>query len=163
MNRLLLCLLLAIPASVAMAQSYALCNQVIGATGKSAVNAGRHFAYTVGEAIISTESSANFTLTQGFHQPDICAIVSAFSPELADWHISVFPNPAEQQFHIQFAANRGQLIATVTDPFGRLIISRQSIQNDYTLDCASWQAGVYFLFLETPANNAFASLRLVKL
>ncbi len=167
MNRFLILVLLsgAIPVLL-QAQNIGICNQVLSATGKSSIQAGRYYAYTVGEPFILTLEGNTRELTQGFHQPDLCQLVATSNLDLAAWSIEVFPNPTSDFLHIQYSADQnGALEASVYDVLGHLVLAGQTLaQPDGSLlDCASWQAGLYFLQLRDPATQATATVRFIRL
>ena len=150
----------------AKSQNYSLCQQVIAAAGKSGQMGNRYYSYTIGEPFITTLSSAGNKLTQGFHQPELCKLVSTQSLELEKWQIEVFPNPTQDFLNIRFAPRADErLYARVYDLLGRPILQQIILdQPDGTqLDCSNWQAGVYFLQLSTVNGSASAVHRFVRL
>ncbi|MEO6037151.1 MAG: T9SS type A sorting domain-containing protein [Saprospiraceae bacterium] len=167
MNRFILVALLscAIP-TFNQAQSIGICIQVLSASGKSTVQAGRYYAYTVGEPFIFTLEGSSRDLTQGFHQPDLCQLVATNDLDLATWNIEVFPNPTTDFLHIQYSTGQnGALEASVFDILGHLVVDNAPLSqpDDAQLDCSSWQAGVYFLLLRDPTTRATATVRFVRL
>ncbi len=167
MNRFVLLALLGCAFPIFLqAQTIGICNQVISATGKSSVQAGRYYAYTVGEPFILTLQGSSRDLTQGFHQPDLCQLVATSNLDLAAWSIEVFPNPTTDFLHIQYSADQsGHLEAAVYDVLGHLVLTQQTLSqpDGSLLDCASWQAGIYFLQLRDPATQATATVRFIRL
>ncbi len=169
MNRFLLLALLACLSpcvSQAQDQNLGLCEQVLAVAGKSVVRAGRYYAYTIGEPFIFTLQGATTTVTQGFHQPELCVMVATHDVELADWQIQVFPNPTTDFLHIQYSADHNsQLEAAVFDVLGHLIVDQVSLDrpDDSLIDCSTWQAGLYFLQLRDPATHAVATVRFIRL
>jgi len=151
---------------VSTAQDATLFNQVVGTTGRFAVQQGRTFAYTIGEVVIPTLSSSNVVLTQGFHQPEQTRIVSVGDPDLTDWDILVFPNPVSEVLTVRYSPEKGSVLtATVVDLVGRVIITDQPLADPggTLLDCRLWQPGVYFLILTDPVSRATAMTRVVRL
>ena len=167
MNRFLsLAALLCLGAHFSQAQGYENCIQVISASGKSGTQAGLTFTYTVGEAVISTLSGSNNKLTQGFHQPELCQLVSTDDFDLAAWNLEVFPNPTSDVLNIRFSAEQGQMLrASVYNLLGQVMLSDQPLTQPggSRIDCASWQPGVYILQLQDPATRGVAALRFVRL
>lgn len=122
-------------------------------------------AYTVGEVVIFTGSVGDFIFTQGFHQPEQTKIVSVDQPELADWNIEVFPNPATDRLTVRFSAEReSALRVNVLDLLGRVILDASPLSEPTgsIIDCSLWQPGVYFLQLLDP-QQAHATVRIVRL
>ena len=148
------------------AQNIGICIQVLSASGKSTVQAGRYYAYTVGEPFIFTMEGNTRDVTQGFHQPDLCQLVATNDLDLAAWNIGVFPNPTSDLLHIQYSAGQnGALEASVFDILGHLVVSNAPLSQPEgsQLDCSAWQAGVYFLLLRDPATQATATVRFIRL
>jgi hypothetical protein len=107
------------------------------------------------------------TLTQGFHQPDICQSVATKDLDLAAWEIEVFPNPTADFLNIRFSDENGSgaLRASVFDVLGRAMLLQQPLDepSGTSLNCQAWQSGVYFLRLEDAATGAAATVRFVRL
>lgn len=169
MNRFLIAALLAClfsTPSQAQSQDIDLCMQVLSSTGKSTVRAGRYYAYTVGESFIFTLEGQTTDFTQGFHQPDYCLLVSTSAVDLSDWEIQVFPNPTTDLLYIQYSADHnGRLEAVVFDVLGHLMINSTSLNQPEgsSIDCSTWQTGVYFLQLRDPVTQAVATVRFIRL
>lgn len=166
MNRFfLLALFLCALSNFTFAQDYQTCIQVISASGKSGTQGGLTFTYTVGEAAITTISGSR-KLTQGFHQPELCMLVSTDDFDLAAWNVEVFPNPTADRLTIRYSDEKGAILrASVFNLLGQVLVSNQPLtQPDGSiLDCASWQPGVYILQLQDPATSGFATMRFVRL
>ena len=149
---------------IGAAQDATYFNQVIGSTGRFAVQNGRSYAYTVGEVVIPTVTSGNQVLTQGFHQPEHTRIVSVGNPDLTDWDIRVFPNPVSDLLTIQFSTAKGSSLgATVVDVVGKVVLTDQPVSAGSLLDCRAWQPGVYFVILTDPITRASAMTRVIRL
>lgn len=148
-------------------QNISLCNQVLASGGKQTVQQGNTWAWTVGEPVIFTLGPiGNHLLTQGFHQPDLCLPVSTQESSLAEWSIEVFPNPATDRLFVRFSdVSTGDLHARVFDLMGRPVLSDAVLDTPEgtLLDCADWQAGVYFLQLVDARTSATATIRFIRL
>ncbi len=152
--------------SSTQAQNNETCRQVIGAAGKYSQNGARYYAYTVGEVVVFTGASANARITQGFHQPELCALVSTQDITLNAWGIEVYPVPTDHFLNIRFSAEKeGHLIASVFDIMGRLqtgpLVLTDPAQS--SIDCSSWQPGVYFLRLKASDSNAVSTIRFIRI
>lgn len=148
------------------AQNATVFNQVIGSTGHVGLQQGLIYSYTVGEAVITTLSSDERILTQGFHQPEHTILVSIDDPVFADWDIQAFPNPVSDQLTIRFSSDKpASLRATVIDLAGRIMASEIPLPDPSgsMLDCRSWQPGVYFIQIRDTTNRAFATIRVIRL
>lgn len=166
MNRLhytFLILLLSLP-TLSFSQDYSQCMQAIGTTGKTAKRDGMHFTYTVGEAVTLTLQGGVHTLTQGFHQPDVCVTVSTDDVDLAAWNIEVFPNPATDLLTVKYAADQTRsLRASVYTLLGDVVLTQQPLTQPEgsRLDCSQWAGGLYLLTLTDPESGATATVRVV--
>lgn len=167
MNRLLLTAMLwhwALANS--SAQDATLFNQVIASTGKSAVQQGLIYTYTVGEAVIPTFTIGDYTLTQGFNQPEQTRIVSIDDPGFVDWQVEAFPNPVTSFLTIRYTAFPDRTLrVTVVDLLGRIVLANYLLDEPAgtQLDCRSWQPGVYLLRLEDATTHSTATARIVRL
>lgn len=149
----------------AQTKPYDVCIQVIGATGKATSRDGMHFTYTVGEPVILTRKGGIYTLTQGFHQPDLCVTVSTHDLDLAAWSIEVFPNPAMDFLTVRFDSEKSNALnISVFDLLGQAVITDRPLTdpNGSLLSCSDWQPGIYLLQLQDPATKAVATVRVVK-
>ncbi len=147
------------------AQDATVFNQVIGTTGRSAVQQGRSYSYTLGEVAIITLRSNSRILTQGFHQPEQTRLVSVFTPGFEAWEVQVFPNPVSSQLTVRFSSEHGAALrASVFDLLGRQVVNHLMLTDSEgsTLDCQSWEPGVYFLILSDPAGQGQSTTRIIK-
>lgn len=169
MNRSIRCLLVFFLLSGAVrSQDISLCNQVLSAAGKTAVEQGNTWAWTVGEPVIFTFGPVvDRILTQGFHQPDLCLpAVSTDDATLADWQIEVFPNPTSDVLHVRFSVEKtGALTATVFDLLGRVVLANALLDSpdDAVIDCSAWLPGVYLLHLQDRDTRASTLVRFVRI
>ncbi|MFZ4634519.1 MAG: T9SS type A sorting domain-containing protein [Saprospiraceae bacterium] len=149
----------------AQAQGYTFCNQVVGATGFAAQLQGRQYAWTVGEAVITTlpRPFIGRILTQGFHQPEFCQTVSAVDPALQALGLDVYPNPAVSNIHFTWDdAHTPTLSLRVFSVHGRLV-EAQNVFSGKEMPCGHWPAGTYLLHLIDPATQTAAVVRIVKM
>ncbi len=145
-------------------QSPSFFNQVIGAAGRTGLNQGRHFAYTIGEPVVWTGVGTERILTQGFHQPEHTRLVYVGEPDLSAWNIAVFPNPTANVLNVRFSTEKGAyLLATVFDAAGRVMLSNEHLSDGDVLDCRQWQPGLYLLTLTDPTSRASAITRFIRL
>lgn len=148
------------------AQPFDVCMNVISSSGGQGIQANRYIAWTVGEPFVQTLHGAGYALTQGFHQPDPCGMSFVGTSDLADWGMSVFPNPTDGWLTVRFSPEKkGLLLASVFDLLGRPLIELQSLLSPEgsLIDASSWPPGVYFLVLQDPASKATATMRIVRL
>lgn len=143
-----------------------LSHQVISASGKTATQGGRTYAYTVGEPFVFTLSSNSYKITQGFHQPDLYRPVGTHHPDFAAWNLEVYPNPATHEIHFRYSTEKdGLLNAQVFDMLGRLIMQDFPVNNpsDTRMDCSAWQPGLYFIQIQDQQSQSNTTIRVVKI
>lgn len=114
-------------------------------------------SWTLGETIISTyeyhnaDPSKDFSLTQGFQQPDT-VIKIATELETLDIlvNVVVYPNPASEMINIKFEAPvEGEILLVFLDSNGKLL-KRDIIEPDMVekqLNLQDVPAGIYYLRL----------------
>ena len=88
--------------------------------------------------------------------------LTSVSNPLNDRSINVYPNPAyDEIFLVSKTDHKQDLILNIFDSHGRLIKSRQIIEDKNSIDISSLNAGVYFLRIEK--DNHIYTQKLVKL
>jgi hypothetical protein len=140
--------------------------EVIASGGSIGFQGNRYFAWTIGESFIATTENAGFLLTQGFHQPDPCGKSFVSNYDLADWGLSLFPNPTEGMITLRYDPDHeGILHAMAYDLTGRMVMDLQVLSNPEgsLLDTSDWLPGVYMLVLLDPATRASTTLRVVRI
>lgn len=70
-------------------------------------------------------------------------------------HISLYPNPSEDFFHINNAEGYNILVHDIT---GRTILNKMSISNTETIDVRTLDAGVYFVEIYNETNSTVKKL-----
>ena len=151
-------------ANPGFAQNFERCAEVISSSGKYATRNNRSYFYTVGEPVVLTLKSTQHQLTQGFHQPDLCVTVATHNIDLEAWGIEVFPNPTSDFLTIRFDKSRGNALRiAVFNLLAQTVVANQPLESgSLTLDCSSWQPGVYLLRIRDAQTNASSTLRFIK-
>jgi hypothetical protein len=130
---------------------------VINCTGGSATAGNLIVDWNVGESIITTQTNG-IIVTNGQLQP-VDEIISV--EELSSsWHISVYPNPARDEFVIT-APSLGIYEASVYDLAGKFI-SKQLLMNTNRIDARSLANGSYFLQVRNTSSQEFKTITLIK-
>ncbi len=148
------------------AQQFDVCMDVVASSGGHGIQSNRYIAWTVGEPFVHTLVGGGYALTQGFHQPDPCGKNFVGTSNLADWGMSLFPNPTEGWLSLRFSPEKkGHLLATAFDLLGRPMFENQVLATPEGsgIDASSWPPGVYFLLLQDPSSKASATMRIVRL
>jgi len=168
MNRFIFgVLMLFLTSGAASGQDYMLCNQVIGAAGNAVITPTQRWAFTVGEVAIQTltDTMLQVTVTQGFHQPELCTVVSTDSPEIDRLQIQVYPNPASTYWQIDYSQlDNSGLQYAVLNTLGQTLVAHRLTKDGTTrIDCAGWQPGIYLLLLTDPVSKSTGTVRLQKI
>lgn len=121
---------------------------VIAAGGGYAENEEVSLSWTLGELAASTLTGGDLMLTQGFQQP--FALGTGISPPQADWTISVYPNPVNDELRIRFdIVNSEGFFIEIQDVTGRLIrqIQQKKVNPGdlLVLNFSTYTTGIYFL------------------
>lgn len=139
------------PFSPLISQSAGICRDVVASSGSLIpVSGNQSIEFTIGEPVISTITGAGYTLTQGFHQPELCTeTVAVNEPETVSG-IFIYPNPALSQFWVstaQIPVQAGKLSLRICDAPGRMIYEQQlnAAAPLHQISCAGWPSGAYFL------------------
>lgn len=132
---------------------------VIATQGDSYSNSSGKIDFTIGEAIISTVSDANNTLTQGFHQTNWSfAGLEDYSP---NYEVSIYPNPTENILNIQ-SSTFDNVQYTLFDVRGRRVINGIISQEITTIQVNHLLPGTYELVLTNSENIRLKTFKLVK-
>ncbi|MGC4104509.1 T9SS type A sorting domain-containing protein [Ferruginibacter sp.] len=93
--------------------------QVTASLGKDTLIGTTNWAYTVGEPVIETYTFGNYTLTQGFHQPDGYSI-TPFIPIINN--LVIYPNPGRPNSTLSFylRVDKPKLSILIYDAQGKL-------------------------------------------
>ncbi|HLG34329.1 MAG TPA: T9SS type A sorting domain-containing protein [Bacteroidia bacterium] len=123
---------------------------VIASSGGFFSNSAGMLSYTVGElAAVTTLSSLNNFLTQGFQQPsDFNVFVPSVDPQ--NFSMSVFPNPGNGNFYITIKTPKDySMTYSVYDMLGKLVIAsdKKIFRGNATfpLDLTHQIVGIYLL------------------
>jgi len=123
-------------------------------------------SWTLGELAVTTLSSGNLVLSQGFQQP--FASATGIKDQEISWGISAYPNPMNDELRIRFnAQHQGNYLVEIQDVTGRLI-SQQQLREVHPgdiilLNTSSYSSGVYFLKVLTPDRQQVQVSSLSKL
>jgi hypothetical protein len=143
-----------------------ICMQVIGTTGLSSEKLGKKYDATLGECMTATLTTTDgeFTITQGFHQPECSESVSTTDWEnQVNWQISIFPNPAIDWLRLTYQhPNSTILDARIWSITGVLLKDWHSFPSNHILDCSGMTTGTYLLELSDPQTHQKTAIRFVK-
>lgn len=143
-------------------RSQGICNDIITSAGNFENGASGSISWTLGEPVSETVTSANNSVTQGFHQTFCCPIITAIETSEIN-NLLVYPNPASQKVTINFGKSlTGQYKITLTDLQGRILIADKFYcdreASAYRLNLSQYTEGIYLLNIhniETGTKNIY--------
>lgn len=134
--------------------------EVFASAGGCGNNSQGSLSWTIGESVVSTESSTNCYLTQGFQQPPAITVTAVNNlPEKN--LVKVYPNPVSSSVYVQGTGN-GTLQIQLMDMNGKLIMSKLLSSSENQLDLTSYASGVYLLKVYDLQNQLIESLKIEK-
>ncbi|MBA7554267.1 hypothetical protein ES705_46880 [subsurface metagenome] len=101
MNRKILLFLLLLPGFSLIWGQVQLNPTVISSAGGYTETADISLAWTLGELAVSTLSTTDMILTQGFQQPFLLDINAIDDPEF-NWSVNAYPNPVSEILNLRF-------------------------------------------------------------
>jgi hypothetical protein len=125
--------------------------------------ANQSLQYTIGEESISTYTTGDQTLTEGFEQSQL--VVTAVSTIDNSSEINVYPNPASTEVIIDVAkSNDGYQKVYFTDMLGRQIAVPVTLNSSViTCDVSSLSSGTYLLNLVMKNSNIILNYKIIKI
>ena len=163
MKKLLIILIALLPV---LASAQSLDRQVIASAGDFASAGNVQLSWTLGEVAVTTGSSGNLVITQGFQQADGMAV--GIQSPVNDFSAMLFPNPTQdvvilslsskevQEVHMQWMNMLGQDIGQ-----GETVTINRETSREY--DLSSYAAGTYFLVLRDEQGRFIKSFKVQKL
>ena len=133
--------------------SQSLSPTLISSAGAYADGGDITLSYSVGEIAVTTLTSDNLVLTQGFHQPQLTGTGIPDNIEL-DWKVTAFPNPVQDQLNISLRLEKPvDLNLEIMDITGKKIfiekLGRIPADFDFSIDFSGFFNGIYFLKIQT--------------
>lgn len=129
---------------------------VVNAAGGTIQNGSNGLEWSLGELAVSTLTSTNHLLTQGFLQPQIVLVPTR--DILEERQFTVFPNPASSALTIQTVVHDIGSVQ-VLDILGRLALET-TFQENIDLQCL--EAGMYTITLYDLQKKAIHSFKIIK-
>ena len=158
MKRFFTFLLMLVLAGSARAQS--LTPTVVATAGNYATGSSHTLSYTIGELAVTTLTSANNHLTQGFQQPEDKA-VGVTQLQLPNVQVTLYPNPASETLNLWIKCNGNtceNLTVSIHDLLGRQISVPGELQTNgnellYAFNLKSLAASMYFVRLQDAGSS----------
>lgn len=144
---LFLSFMLSIPV---MAQTN-LTRSVMASGGQEFKNDQIHLSATIGEVMVTTLSTENLVLTQGFQQPEKEDFTSSYqSPDLVE-SLSSFPNPASERIYVDITAKKeDDYHVEIFDLLGKRWKSQRGVDLDPGIE-----RRLQFELTDVPGGNYF--------
>ena len=133
---------------------------LISSSGDCFKNATYQLDWSIGESVITTNTSGIYILTQGFHQ-DSYTITTKIE-KIAGIEISIFPNPTTDILSLKI--DNSELENSeyfLTNISGKVLQSSKITNNIEKLDFTSYASGIYFLSLKHE-NQVIKSFKIIK-
>ena len=160
MKSLIITIALAIPLSMF---GQTLERDVVSSGGDYSEAGGLSLSATVGEAVVTTETNGNLTITQGFQQSSADAVISV-EPLPDDVSILIYPNPTSDVVYIDVDGSfEDEMIYRLYDELGQVIATDVLIESQ-EIDLQDHMSGVYFLEISSSSDgNLFDSYQIQKI
>ncbi|MEX0811783.1 MAG: T9SS type A sorting domain-containing protein [Chitinophagales bacterium] len=156
----LLAILISLPAFLS-AQSIE--RQVISGQGASYSNGSIQLDQTVGETVITTESSNNIIITQGFHQPESDLTINVPEIERAV-EMKIYPNPTSSQVFVDITKVEAESInIQLIDLSGKLLYLKEGVAplaTKESIDMTPFATGTYILLLRDEKGQTVENFKI---
>jgi hypothetical protein len=146
------------------AMSQTLERQVLASAGNVSTVSNLEISYTIGEAVITTATTADIILTQGFQQPYFVVIPD---DALFPWLV-FYPNPTNGDAIARFILDQpNRITITVTNAIGQQVMlesvnyTRGEMQ--YVLPSSRLLPGVYFISFRLGNGKPMVTKKLIRL
>jgi hypothetical protein len=159
-KKLLLTLVIFASSFSAFSQTVSLAPQVLSAAGSYSQQATFSISQTIGEmTAVSTFSTVDHILTQGFQQGDLKYTVGIMEDRNFSAALDFFPNPTRDFTRIQYAFPQpGKLDIVIRNTLGQQVSERfsetysQGTQS-FVLQAQNLAAGVYYVYAVFTTEN----------
>ncbi|MGB4204464.1 MAG: T9SS type A sorting domain-containing protein [Bacteroidales bacterium] len=119
--------------------------QVVATMGYFAENQQVSLSWTIGETFVTTLSSENNHLTQGFNQSKL-SLTIVFEKK-TDPGLKIYPNPVQESLFIEANENAGELHYDVISPEGKSLATSGFTGTKADISFKPYASGVYFLHI----------------
>lgn len=135
--------------------------QVVAANGQQLSGSNGQVSFTVGEPAITTLSSANNQVSQGYQQSNLTttAIEDVSAPP---YQVSVYPNPTGNQLTVMVQGLDQQLVFQLYDIQGKLLYETTTTSEKSELDFTPYAPGQYLLQLSDRKGNSINRQQIIK-
>lgn len=150
MKRKILLFLLLVPGFTLTWGQVQLTPTVLSSAGGYGEDTNINLAWTMGEIAVSTLSTSNMTLTQGFQQPFLLDIGDAIDDPEFNWSVNAYPNPVSNKLNLRFNLDKTMDITLeIYDLTGKKLTIKKlpAIMPGglETVDFSNYRRGIYIL------------------
>ncbi len=136
---------------------------VVASAGAFTAFSAGSVAWTLGEVITDTYSSANNFFTQGFNQPDTAFVTAV--PNSSSTTVSIYPNPVAENLVVDFSTVSGKYLVEVLDMQGQILRKEFTAADKKQLQISfsEYADGIYLLSIINTENNSRNSYKINKI
>jgi len=135
--------------------------EIVASSGEHFSSANTEMSFTIGEPIITTSTSQNTTLTQGFQQSNL-EITTINEKVVDDIAVDVFPNPVVDLITISNTNNKEGLSVRLMDLNGKVIEYDQLNATKQEYNLSNLQTGVYLVEVLNSENLSIKTFKIIK-
>lgn len=134
--------------------SHLICaQQLVVTSGATASNSIGSLSYSIGQIATSSVSNQAGTMIEGLNQPYIIEDVSVPNTVSLDCAVNIFPNPTSNNIRVQPDGCTDELIYTLYNMKGQIIITRSTSSGECTFFMGSLPSGGYMLNIKDSQNR----------
>ena len=142
-------------AQISFGQVATLSPTVIASAGNYAESGSMSLSWTLGEIAVSTLTSGDLILTQGFQQSYSIEDTVGIDLNPIDWQIIAYPNPVNDELSIQFdVLEPTDFWVEIQDVTGRILSQKQYKEihpgDIIPVNMSNYKYGVFFFRVFTP-------------
>ena len=116
------------------------------ATGGDATGAGGSSSYSVGQVVYTTNTGSNGSVAQGVQQPYEISITTGMDVKTIQLEMVVYPNPTTDFLKLKVENGVYENASfQLYDVQGKMVETKQLIENTTTIKMISYPKGIYFL------------------
>lgn len=136
--------------------------QVIASAGGHYEDSEIQVSWTLGETVISTIESTDYTLTQGFHQPTY-TVTEIKEKSHENFNVKVFPNPSTDIINISVTdQDINALEINLMSVEGKSLINQDILGTAGTIDLSGIAPGSYMISVKEQDGNMIKTFVIIK-
>ena len=132
----------------------------MNAAGGNAAGDGGSVSYSVGQMVLSANTGANGSVTEGVQQPYEISVLSV-SESAESISLSVYPNPSTDYLYLTSSEEIPSLSYQLFDMNGRLLKSGKINENQTDIDMQNLVPATYFVKVNQ-GNKTVKTFKIIK-